>query len=301
MTNDEPPRYIRSVASACPTIRGTTSTHEDMNIAVPASGSSHGSSLERVVEEDSRYARTVMNSDERSHESQHNIAQPVSQDTTSPHISIAASATAPSSDLINSPESTVFLGESNWMSTVSNPNLSAGRNNRGFQYLIPTAVSAKTVTTPLEVKRKEAKVKILSEDGAFSSPPNNSCETLFRAYFTWFHPCFPIIDRIGFYNSYISKTISPLLLQAVLFVGASYCNEKNLQVIGMPDRHDARSSFYNKAKDIYDVDYETNKVIVTQALFLMSFWRAGPLLEKDTRHWLGAAISLAQTKGMHRS
>lgn len=33
----------------------------------------------------------------------------------------------------------------------------------------------------------------------------------------------------------------------------------------------------------------------------MSFWRAGALLEKDTRHWLSAAISLAQTKGLHRS
>jgi hypothetical protein len=58
---------------------------------------------------------------------------------------------------------------------------------------------------------------------------------------------------------------------------------------------------YNRAKDLYDADYETDKITVSQALFLMSFWRAGPLLEKDTRHWLGAAISLAQTKGMHRS
>ncbi|XPS91842.1 hypothetical protein M3J09_001251 [Ascochyta lentis] len=33
----------------------------------------------------------------------------------------------------------------------------------------------------------------------------------------------------------------------------------------------------------------------------MSFWRAGALLEKDARHWLSAAISLAQTKAMHRS
>ena len=58
---------------------------------------------------------------------------------------------------------------------------------------------------------------------------------------------------------------------------------------------------YNHVKDIYDADFETDKVTVSQALFLMSFWRAGPLLEKDTRHWLGAAISLAQTKGMHRA
>jgi hypothetical protein len=68
-------------------------------------------------------------------------------------------------------------------------------------------------------------------------------------------------------------------------------------------RSNANSEFSlsNHIKDIYDADYETDKITVSQALFLMSFWRAGPLLEKDTRHWLGAAISLAQTKGMHRS
>jgi hypothetical protein len=71
--------------------------------------------------------------------------------------------------------------------------------------------------------------------------------------------------------------------------------------LGYHDRQEARNEMYNRAKDLYDADYETDKITVSQALFLMSFWRGGPLLEKDTRHWLGAAISLAQTKGMHRS
>jgi hypothetical protein len=70
--------------------------------------------------------------------------------------------------------------------------------------------------------------------------------------------------------------------------------------LGYTVRQEARNTMYNYAKDIYDADYVTDKITVSQALFLMSFWRAGPLLEKDTRHWLGAAISLAQTKGMHR-
>lgn len=33
----------------------------------------------------------------------------------------------------------------------------------------------------------------------------------------------------------------------------------------------------------------------------MSFWRAGALLEKDARHYLGVAVNLAQTKALHRS
>jgi hypothetical protein len=259
-----------------------------------ANGTSRQRLAEDVLETTSSYTQNFTKTDDRLSDNVCNIAQSVPQSSTSPNSSNIAHDTVESSaTTINGPESTVFLGESNSITTAS--------DSRGLQYSIPDAVSAKTVTTPLETRRRTTKFETLSNEGAFSFPPKDSCETLFRAYFTWFHPCFPIIERVGFYNSYTSKTTSPLLLQAVLFIGASYCTENILKGIGLSDRYDARSTFYNHAKDIYDADYETDKVTVCQALFLMSFWRAGPLLEKDTRHWLGAAISLAQTKGMHRS
>ena len=95
--------------------------------------------------------------------------------------------------------------------------------------------------------------------------------------------------------------VSPLLLQAMLFVGALHCDDHVLTELGYGARHRAKFLFYSRAKDIYDSDFERKKITVIQALFLMSFMRAGALLEKDTRHWLGAAISLAQSKALHRS
>lgn len=145
------------------------------------------------------------------------------------------------------------------------------------------------------------KIAYLVQEGAFNFPSIETREVLLHAYFSWFHPCFPIVDRRALYKSYTTEAISPLLLQSLLFVGASYCSEETLRQHGYPNRHDARGTLYNYAKDIYDADYEKDKLTVSQALFLMSFWRSGPLLEKDTRHWLGSAISLAQTQGMHRS
>jgi hypothetical protein len=257
--------------------------------------------VEGVVEDANSYAQNFTSMDDRYSDNIRNTTRSMPQSSSSNSSTIARDTLESSATPVNGPESTVFLGESNSITTFRNPDHLAPSDNRGLQYSIPDAVSAKTATTLLEARRKSAKFETLSREGAFSFPPQNICETLFRAYFSWFHPCFPIVERAGFYNSYISKTISPLLLQAVLFIGASYCTEDILKGIGVPDRHDARSTFYNHAKDIYDADYETDKVTVCQALFLMSFWRTGPLLEKDTRHWLGAAISLAQTKGMHRS
>lgn len=206
---------------------------------------------------------------------------------------------------MNGAESTVFLGESSSISLVHGAQNTStayrGSTRDRTRYPIPDAVSLKASKTPFETRRKTARIEYLEKDGAFMFPKNEVCEVLFEAYFSWFHPCFPILDRLSFYNLYITKGLSPLLFQAVLFVGATHCNAKVMRELRFADRQDTRNAMYNHAKDIYDADFETDKIIVSQALFLMSFWRADPLLEKDTRHWLGAAISLAQTKGMHRS
>ena len=87
----------------------------------------------------------------------------------------------------------------------------------------------------------------------------------------------------------------------MLFVGVFHCEDQTLAELGHGSRHRAKYVFYNRAKDIYDGEFERRKIVVIQSLFLISFMRAGALLEKDTRHWLGAAISLAQTKALHRS
>jgi hypothetical protein len=198
-------------------------------------------------------------------------------------------------------DSTVFLGESSSISLVHGPRIHSAANHASpadksrLRYPIPDEVSLKTSITPFENRRKAARIEYLESDGAFTFPSNEVCIVLLGAYFEWFHPCFPILDRHSFHNSYLTKSVSPLLFQAVLFVGATHCNEEIMRGLGFPARQEARNVLYNHAKDIYDADYETDKITVCQALFLMSFWRAGPLLEKDTRHWLGAAISLAQT------
>lgn len=142
---------------------------------------------------------------------------------------------------------------------------------------------------------------MVGEDGAFDLPPVGVVEGLLKAYFQWFHPCFAIVDEIDIWTQHRAGTLSPLLLQAMLFVGVLHCEDQTLTELGHGTRHRAKYVFYNRAKDIYDADFETRKITVIQSLFLISFMRAGALLEKDTRHWLGAAVSLAQSKALHRS
>ncbi|EQB51989.1 hypothetical protein CGLO_08415 [Colletotrichum gloeosporioides Cg-14] len=204
-------------------------------------------------------------------------------------------------------ETSVFLGESTSIRYVTHgyptpagAGVSPPENLR-FLHSVPNAVRAENMIPPWEVERRQARIRSLKAEGIFSFPPKPAVEALLRAYFKWFHPCFPIVDEQDVWQHHELETLSPLLLQAMLFIAVIHCEEDDLPALGLGSRHMAKYVFYNRAKDIYDVDFEPKKFTVTQALFLLSFWRAGALLEKDARHWLGAAISLAQTKALHRS
>jgi hypothetical protein len=207
-------------------------------------------------------------------------------------------------------EQTVFLGESSPLTCV----IDEGRRSpaRGYacqfqktrlQYSIPEAFH----TAPSTARNKDACLHIhknkmeerLSREGAFSFPTPPICSSLLQAYFTWFQPCFPVLDRAVVSKAYTSRAISPLLLQAMLFIGVSLCTDSVFSTTGFEDRFQAKFLFYSRAKEIYDADWESDTIVKIQSLFLLSFWRGRPSDERDTRFWLGVAISLAQKRGMH--
>jgi hypothetical protein len=204
-------------------------------------------------------------------------------------------------------DAAVFLGESSSLRYVteepSPAGPAAGRRHSlfRFRHAVPNAVKEDAMVPEWEAERRRARMKALQAEGTFSFPPMDVRVELLTAYFTWFHCHFAIVDEYDIWEAHEGSTLSPLLLQAMLFIGVIHCEESTLNGLGWGNRHRAKWLFYIRAKDIYDATHETNKVIVIQALFLMSFWRAGALLEKDARHWLGTAISLAQTKALHRS
>ncbi|UPX10434.1 uncharacterized protein EKO05_0001095 [Ascochyta rabiei] len=199
-------------------------------------------------------------------------------------------------------DAAVFLGESSSLRYVTGEETRVpARDRPRLRHAVPNAVKAEALVPEWEAERRRKRMEALQAEGAFSFPPSSVRIALLEAYFQWFHPHFAIVDEADLWESHRQGTISPLLLQAMLFIGVIHCEELTLRNLGWGNRHRARYIFYIRAKDIYDASYETNKVIVIQAVFLMSFWRAGALLEKDARHWLSAAISLAQTKALHRS
>jgi hypothetical protein len=204
-------------------------------------------------------------------------------------------------------QSTLFFGESNILTCVVGPAERQGQAaspltalNR-MSYPITEAITDGSPQLSAPTSTNSTRANHLLNEGAFTFAEPNICLVVLQAYFEWFHPCFPILDRAEIYKQHSLCQLSPLLLQAVLFIGASYCDDDTVHSMGFNDRPDAKHHLYHRARALYDLDWENNKITILQSLFLISFWRGGPLNEKNTRYWLGAAISLAQTRGFHRS
>lgn len=195
-------------------------------------------------------------------------------------------------------DDSVFLGESTSIRYVGNE----GPGAPAAQFhAVPTDGNDSMLRW--EAERKEATINALRArpDGAFSIPPRQITVDLLKAYFEWFHPCQPVVDEQDTWHQYETGSMSTLLLQSMLFVAAAHCDDQVLREGMLGDRHEAKFKFYTRARDLYDADVENNNLTVIQSLFLISFWRGHVPQEKDVRHWLGAAISLAQRRGLHRS
>ncbi|CAG8417005.1 unnamed protein product [Penicillium salamii] len=201
---------------------------------------------------------------------------------------------------------TVFLGESSPLTCVvdegrRSPDKGYARGNQKgrLHYSISEISGATENSEDTLGPRRKLLHDRLTREGALVFPSPAICDSLLQAYFDWLHPCFPILDRVTLQSSYQDGHLSPLLLQSMLFIGVSLCSDVALSTTNLGDRYQAKEVFYQRAKDIYDSGWETDTITKLQSLFLLSFWRGSPTEERDVRFWLGAAISLAQKKGMH--
>ena len=83
-------------------------------------------------------------------------------------------------------------------------------------------------------------------------------------------------------------------------LGFTVCDEQLVREAGYSDRRSARKTHYQKAKALYDADYDNEPFNIVAALLLFSFWWAGYDEQKDFCHWVIASITYAQSMGFHR-
>ncbi|XWW98396.1 hypothetical protein V2A60_006396 [Cordyceps javanica] len=199
-----------------------------------------------------------------------------------------------------------FFGESNFLTIVS-----GGREGGDTSSNQPGG-SQSRYTFHLPAKRpnpaqaegsgiKESTLRYLRDEGVFDLPSNEQCAPALRAFFTWFHPCFPVVDAADIARRFTENRVPKVLMYAMLLVGSTYCNDSVISDMGLSDRFQAKTLFYTRAKLLIDADWERDEITLIQSLFLMSFQRNGPADVRDVRYWLGNVITLSESIGLHRS
>ncbi|KAJ4010307.1 Cutinase transcription factor 1 beta [Fusarium irregulare] len=159
---------------------------------------------------------------------------------------------------------------------------------------------------PLPNKIAPEDVDYLKIKGALSVPTLPLQNALLQAYVEFVHPYMPLMDLNAFLGVISSRDgqngqTSLFLYQAVMFAASAFVDMKYLREGGYTTRKAARKSFFQKTRLLYDFDYESDRLVLVQALLLMTYWYETPDDQKDTWHWMGVAISLAHTIGLHRN
>ena len=169
----------------------------------------------------------------------------------------------------------------------------------GVHYPLPKITNNSTIST----RMNGIELEILQIRGALSLPPKELCDELVQAYFEWIAPVVPIINRTSFMQRYHDPGNPPslLLMHAILLAGSRVCTTP-LLLDSNGSTIPAATLFYQRAKALYDADYEEDRVTLVQALILMGwYWEDPGRVPKNVFYWNGLAATVAQGCGMHRS
>ena len=158
---------------------------------------------------------------------------------------------------------------------------------------------------PIPARLGHDEIVFLEKKGALTIPATPLRDALLKNYAEYVHPYMPLLNLQEFVGVIDrndgSQTISLLLFQAVMFAAVATVDIQFLQSAGYATRRDARRDFYQKTRVLYDFDYEVDRISLIQSLLLMTYWYETPDDQKDSHHWMGIAVSLSHTIGLHRN
>ncbi|KAJ9418950.1 cutinase transcription factor 1 beta [Fusarium oxysporum] len=197
-----------------------------------------------------------------------------------------------------------------WSNLMTSPsvldNLRISQSLSSLREQESTSAELPAFLRPLPTKIAAEDVNYLQIKGALSIPILPLQNALLQAYIEYVHPYIPLMDLNNFLSIINTRDgqngqTSLFLYQAVMFAASAFIVMKYLREGGYTTRKAACKSFFQKTRLLYDFDYESDRLILIQALLLMTYWYETLNDQKDTWHWMGMAISLAYTIGLHRN
>ncbi|EXJ89086.1 hypothetical protein A1O3_02150 [Capronia epimyces CBS 606.96] len=132
-----------------------------------------------------------------------------------------------------------------------------------------------------------------------SLPSQDVRDDLVDSFFEKIHPGFPIVDEYEFRSAYRDPLNPPplLLLQSVLLAGAHVSQHPNI----VSSRALVKMVLFRRAKALFDLRYENNRMHMIQAALLFTWHLDGADdVCSNAYSWAGIACRTAFGLGMHR-
>ena len=134
-------------------------------------------------------------------------------------------------------------------------------------------------------------------------PDEELRQELLKCYFHGVHSFLPLVDIHSFFHNYSQGLdhVSHLLLWSMFFAAANFINADHLRRNRFASRKSFKEFCYQSAREIYDSQEEPDKIASIQSAVLLAMWYVDLEDRDGTWHWLGIAISLCHTIGLHRA
>lgn len=147
----------------------------------------------------------------------------------------------------------------------------------------------------------QQELALMESKGAFTRCAPRAERALVAIFLDKIYRMYAVVNRQEFLDEYNAEKTPWILLHAVCFISSIYAPVSLLHSCGFTDSAEARSTFYNRGKILFDLNYERNKLVLVQAQILFSFYVGRPGDLWYAHAWIGMAVTTAETLGMHRT
>ncbi|KAJ5621906.1 hypothetical protein N7528_005138 [Penicillium herquei] len=157
---------------------------------------------------------------------------------------------------------------------------------------------------PLPMMMNPTSIEFLYVNGVFTLPTIQLQNALLQAFVECVLPNMPVIDWPAFIKAICNRdtdhgSVSLLLFYAMMTAATTFVDVGHLQEAGYSYRQEAQEAFYQKAKLLYQAEYESNTMTIVQSVLFMTY-RLETADGEDSHYWCSIAISTAQNIGLFR-
>ncbi|OGM49494.1 fungal specific transcription factor [Aspergillus bombycis] len=143
-------------------------------------------------------------------------------------------------------------------------------------------------------------IECLKAKGAFIYPEAEILGEMINVFLDRFYPLYSVVNPTDLRKAQEERKLPWILLHSVCFIAMTFCESAMIYQAGFSCRAQARRLYYDRAKALFDFNYENNKIILVKVAILLSF--KGPQMDCywNPCSWIEIGVTMAVALGMHR-